>query len=404
MFDLMDMAFSADAEQDFSGPYLPEASECMRCGQCVSHCPTYKLFEIDAQTPRSRIRTIDKLLNDQAVTDDELIYLNDCLQCRACEPACPSKMAYGYFFDQAQAKLEKHIPVLAKWALWFVEHKRWRSGMMPLLWFYRKTFLPKLLRDSRLLEKLGLAEAEALLTTPALSRLSEHYPAPITRRGRVALFTGCIAEHFDRETLDSATRLLNAIGFDVLIPPEQGCCGAIHQHNGLAATDLIENNLKLFKALDAEAVLYAASGCGVMLSEYPNDADSEGLIQDINRFLLAHWPQELALKPADLTVAVHEPCSQRNVLKTQQAVYDLLAKIPNLKVQALPDNAVCCGAGGSYMLTHPDNAQKLRRAKVDLINGMQPDYVVSSNFGCAVFLSGDSLKIRHPLTLLARQL
>ena len=103
-------------------------------------------------------------------------------------------------------------------------------------------------------------------------------------------------------------------------------------------------------------------------------------------------------------MAVHEPCSQRNVLKTQQAVYDLLAKIPNLKVQALPDNAVCCGAGGSYMLTHPDNAQKLRRAKVDLINGMQPDYVVSSNFGCAVFLSGDSLKIRHPLTLLARQL
>ena len=409
MFDFMDMGLAEAGEQDFSGPYLPDASECMRCGQCVSHCPTYQLFETDTQTPRSRVRTISKLLNDLSVTDEEIQHLNDCLSCRACEAVCPSRMAYGHFFDQAKARLKKSMPASAKWALWFIEHKRLRAGLMPFLWLYRKTALSKLLRKTGLLGKLGVVDAEALLTTPALQALSGHYPAKTAKRGRVALFTGCVAEHFDRETLNAAIRLLNAIGFDVLIPQEQGCCGAIHQHNGLSATDLMENNLKAFNAMDVEAVLYTATGCGAMLAEYstesgPNAQAFNSRLQDINAFLLAHWPQGLALKPARLTVAVHEPCSQRNVLKNQQAVYDLLAKIPDLRVEALPDNATCCGAGGSYMLTHPDNAQQLRRNKLDLIDRMQPNRVVSGNFGCAVFLAGGSAQIVHPLTLLAGQL
>ena len=235
------------------------------------------------------------------------------------------------------------------------------------------------------------------------------YPASATKRGRVGLFTGCIAEHFDRETLLAAIKLLNAIGYEVLVPPQQSCCGAIHQHNGQPAASLIDNNIKVFNALEVDAVLHAATGCGAMLSEYQSD-DGEAAelfrqrLCDINDFLLEHWPDDLQLTASELKVAVHEPCSQRNVLKNQQAVYALLQKIPGLSIAALADNHICCGAGGSYMLTHPENAGRLRALKQQIITASSADVVVSGNFGCAVYLNADGGRMEHPLLLLARQL
>ena len=283
---------------------------------------------------------------------------------------------------------------------------------MPLLAIYLKSGLQKPLRRSGLLKKLHLADAEALLGKPALQALAVSYPASATKRGRVALFTGCIAEHFDRETLLAAIKLLNAIGYEVLVPPQQGCCGAIHQHNGQSAAGLIDNNIAVFNALEVDAVLHTATGCGAMLSEYQSDdGNAAELFQqrlyDISDFLLEHWPDDLQLTASTLKVAVHEPCSQRNVLKNQQAVYALLQKIPGLSIAELADNHICCGAGGSYMLTHPDNAAQLRALKHQAITDTAADVVVSGNFGCAVYLNDypeTTIRVEHPLVLLAGQL
>ncbi|MDD2724225.1 MAG: (Fe-S)-binding protein [Methylovulum sp.] len=410
MFEFMDMGFDQASEAPVSGPYIPDAGECLRCGMCVSTCPTFRLFQTNEETPRSRIRTISKILVENvAITADERQHLDNCLQCRACETVCPSKMAYGELFDQARLKLEITPSWLGKLALGLIENKRWRMRLLPGLAVYLKSGLQKPLRRTGLLKKLGVAEAEALLGKPALKGLAGHYPAKITKRGQVALFTGCIAEHFDQETLQAAIKLLNSIGYDVTVPPQQGCCGAIHQHNGQAAASLIANNIAVFNALEMDAVLHAATGCGAMLSEYQHeDAEAAGLfrqrLQDINAFLLAHWPDDQRLQALPKKVAVHEPCSQRNVLKNQQTVYNLLAKIPELEVAALANNPLCCGAGGSYMLTHPDNAAQLRDLKRQAITAAQADWVVSSNFGCAVFLDVDADKVSHPLLILARQL
>ncbi|MDP3390130.1 MAG: (Fe-S)-binding protein [Methylococcaceae bacterium] len=392
-----------------TGPYIPEAGECMRCGVCVSSCPTFRLFQIDEETPRRRIRTLSKVLVENLpISDEERKHLDNCLQCRACETVCPSRMAYGQLFDQAQAQLKTTPTRLAKLALRLIANKPWRTRLMPWLAVYLKSGLQKPLRLSGLLKNLGLAEAEVLLGTPALQALAASYPASVTPRGRVALFTGCIAEHFDRETLLAAIKLLNAIGYEVLVPPQQGCCGAIHQHNGQSAAGLIDNNIAVFNALDVDAVIHTASGCGAMLSEYQRGDDSGQLfqqrLQDINDFLLSHWPHDLQLTASSLKVAVHEPCSQRNVLKNQQAVYALLQKIPDLTTTPLADNHICCGAGGSYMLTHPNNAGQLRDLKLQAISSAQANQVVSSNFGCGVFLSVAGTKVEHPLLLLARQL
>jgi glycolate oxidase iron-sulfur subunit len=280
---------------------------------------------------------------------------------------------------------------------------------MPLLIAYLKSGLQKPLRGSGLLKKLRLSDAEALIRKPTLNSLADFYPSSITKRGRVALFIGCIAEHFDRETLQAAIKLLNAIGFEVLVPQQQGCCGAIHQHNDQSAEGIINNNLETFNQLDVETVLYTASGCGTMLSEYDrNDNEAgklfSGRLSGINDFLLKHWPDDLQLKAFNLKVAVHEPCSQRNVLKNQQAVYALLQKIPDISLVPLEDNHMCCGSGGSYMLTHPDNAAQLKTLKQQIITATSADIVVSSNFGCVLFLAEDGIKVEHPLLLLSRQL
>jgi len=171
---------------------------------------------------------------------------------------------------------------------------------------------------------------------------------------------------------------------------------------------LIANNIRVFNALEVDALLHTASGCGAMLAEYPMDGEGAETfhrrLADINEFLLSHWPDDLQLQPLHMKVAVHEPCSQRNVLKNAGSVYALLAKIPALNVVPLQDNQLCCGAGGSYMLTHPDNAEQLRELKRQHIASASADIVVSSNYGCAAFISEQTRKIEHPLALLARQL
>ncbi|TRW89587.1 (Fe-S)-binding protein [Candidatus Methylobacter oryzae] len=409
MFDFMDIDYDEAYEPVGAGPYIPDAGECMRCGVCVSSCPTFRLFQIDEETPRRRIRTIGRILVEkQPVSAEERKHLDNCLQCRACESVCPSRMAYGQLFDQAQAELKVKPGLLAKLAFKLIENKHWLRRLMPLLVVYLKSGLQKPLRFSGLLKKLRLAEAEALLAKPALRPLVVSYPARAAKRGQVALFTGCIAEHFDRETLQAAIQLLNAIGYDVLVPPQQGCCGAIHQHNGQSAAALIDNNIAVFNALNVDAVIHTATGCGAMLSEYQADDDAGQRFRqrlcDINEFLLQHWPDELQLTASGLKVAVHEPCSQRNVLKNQQAVYALLEKIPGLSIAALADNHICCGAGGSYMLTHPDNAGQLRDLKRRAIGDSEADLVVSANFGCAVYLNAGGGRVEHPLQLLARLL
>jgi glycolate oxidase iron-sulfur subunit len=404
MFDFMDLEFNDEQMPASSGFYIPEASECMRCGQCVSGCPTFRLFQIHEETPRSRLRTISKILvEDSPVSTEELEHLNNCVQCRACEAICPSQMAYGQLFDAAQEKLQTPLNSLAKMAFYLIENKKTRTWLMPFLKGYLKSGLQNPLRKSGILKKFNLANAEALLNEPSLKSLFEIYPTNGTRRGNVALFTGCVAEHFDRETLLAAIKLLNANGFNVQVPKQQSCCGAIHQHNGESATNLIENNLAVFNTLNVDAVVHVATGCGAMLSEYENESFKKRLF-DINDFLLTNWSEDLQLSPSNLKVAVHEPCSGRNILKNQKSVYALLQKIPDLNVITLADNHICCGSGGSYMLTHPENAAQLRELKQQIIHDAKVDLVVSSNFGCALHLNSNHTTVLHPLILLAGQL
>ena len=424
------LEFFDDTAYEQNGLYIPEASDCMRCGLCVSHCPTFRLNRIDEETPRRRIRTIDRILNQSGVpSGEELAHLNNCLQCRACETVCPSKMAYGQLLDQSRQKLAEMAEpsrlagLIEKLSLALIEHKPRLRFSSKMLGFYQRSGLQTLLRRSGLLSILKLQSYEALLP-PGIDAtpLEPFYLATVERRGSVALFTGCIAESFDRATAAAAIRVLNRIGFDVIVPGQQGCCGAIHQHRGRAGTaaQLAWRNVGVFNPLAVDAVVYTASACGLMLSEYGqlaiDDFDDEELdffrerLFDVSHFINLHWPDNLPLQACRKIVAVHEPCSQRNTLKNQQAVYELLVRIPAINLIPLADNAVCCGAGGVHRLTHPHIAGPLGAEKIEQLHISGADLLVTSNIGCALHLAAQASKlvppvaVVHPVELIGRLL
>ena len=403
-------------------------------------CPTYKLFQIEAETPRSRLRTIDKIINGNTTgSEEELKHLNNCTQCRACETICHSRMAYGHLFDLAREKLfqtgasERCANLLSVIGFKLIEHKPLLYAATVIIRLYQKTGLQFLLRKTGLLRVFKLEKAESLMPEADSSNLAERYPTDKQHRGNVALFTGCISNHFDRKTLLASIKLLNVIGFDVLVPKEQTCCGAIHLHQGNTATadKMAALNTAVFNSLDVEAIIYTTSGCGLMLNEYEQDNGDEASdvkkfgssLFDITEFLNLHWPEDINLKDRrssasheNRIVAVHEPCSQRNVPKPElgnegasnrhQHVYALLEKIPEITVIPLPENQICCGAGGVHMLTHPEIAEPLRDAKLAHFEQSQADLLVSTNIGCALHLNaGPALnKVIHPVVLLAELL
>jgi glycolate oxidase iron-sulfur subunit len=237
--------------------------------------------------------------------------------------------------------------------------------------------------------------------------------------GEVWLFLGCTAVLLDSETLASAIRLMNRLGIGVRVPEGQTCCGALHWHAGesAAASERVARNLQAFgDTRDQATVVSFASGCGAMLRDYGGAFPSveaqrfSRRIQDIGQFLAeTPWPEDFKLRPLAATVCVHSPCSLKNVLRADRHIPALLGRVPHLKVISLPASTHCCGAAGSYLLEHPQMARKLRDDVLDPILAAGPDYLVTSNPGCAMHLRAGlkqrgrkTVEVLHPVTLLAR--
>jgi glycolate oxidase iron-sulfur subunit len=383
------------------------------CGLCLPHCPTYNKTQNEAESPRGRLSLIQALASGRLEADAKLRgHLESCLLCRACEAKCPSGVQFGEIIDGARSALAQgqqpdHLDELA------IDKRRQRREAT-LLWLADKTGLRQLGRTLGITKALGLDRLEQL--APSISRphtWQEYYPASGDHQGDVALFTGCFGDMFDQVTLDSAITLLNACGYGVHVPGDQTCCGALHQHCGdsARAQQLAEQNLTAFGALNIQTIISCATGCGSHLKEYPRTTGRAINVCDINTFLTRiNWPKTIQFKPLNRRIAVHEPCSLRNVLKEADALYTLLQRIPEAEITPLPGNERCCGAAGRYMIDHPEMADALRQDKVDAIQATHPDILVSANIGCALHIAaglrqaGIGIELMHPVTLLARQL
>ena len=439
-------------------------AQCVKCGLCLPHCPTFRLSGTETESPRGRIALIE-FLNDQTtgVSPGVINHLDSCLECLACEAMCPSNVQFGALMDTARQQLEIHRnrslsgKVLRRLGFNLVTAGTSKKKLLvTLLRLYRTLGVQRLLRRTHILHGSLQRLDRLLVRTPryfetvkaplidsscrhssASSRLKsmdsgihQHDKKGIdhsllkadcrkTTAPVVQLFTGCVSSILDCDALDAARLLLTHSGFCVEVNPGQVCCGALHQHNGESETAraLSLHNTNLYTAHAEQPVIAIASGCAAQLRSYAelyNDQvtpEFRRQIVDIHRLLLDHKHfSALSFLPLNASVAVHLPCTQRHVLGDAESPVQLLKKIPDIRLQEMSATAGCCGAAGSYCLTRPEQSDQLCSDTLAEIATSPPDYLVTSNTGCALHMaasieaSGWRTEVLHPVTLLARQL
>jgi glycolate oxidase iron-sulfur subunit len=396
-------------------PFI-DADLCVKCGLCLPHCPTYQQTLDENESPRGRIALIQGLASGQLESTPTLQkHLDQCLLCRACEKACPAFVPYGQLMDRYRAQLTtpERKPHRKLQAL--LSNKTQLHRLATLLKLYKRSGISWLLRTSGFLKLTGLARFDALL--PSMKQVKPPMDNESVGEKEVSLFVGCMGRLLDEPTVAAAKQLLNRLGFKVVTPELQNCCGAIALHDGerAVANGLADQNRQAFSG--QQVVVTLASGCGATLRDYTTDfpesemeQDFSEKVTDISHFLFNNWPEEGLLKPFPKTVYIQSPCSLKNVMKQAAAVEPLLAKIPQLILHKERDPQQCCGAAGRYLLDHPKMASQLAEPLIDQIERLEPDYLVSSNIGCAIHLRaaivarGLKAEVVHPIVLLEKAL
>lgn len=395
---------------------LADADLCVKCGLCLPHCPTYNKTQNENESPRGRIALIQAWAGKHLETSKKLVeHIDNCLLCRSCERACPAVVPYGRLINNFREQIRgERDATLSVSLLKRVSHNKTASRLAQSgLKFYQTTQLQKTARLLRLPGLLRLDKIDRLLPDYHEPKtLAPYYPATAEVKGNVGLFTGCMGSLLDHETIDAAIKVLTAAGFNVSIPEQQTCCGALDLHDGDNETSeqLAAANCSAFADNSLNAIVTIASGCGSQMQEY-QQAEFAGKVTDISQFLIKSGCDLSArLLPLDASVCLHTPCSLKNVMREEQGVAKLLQQIPGIKMAALPASVQCCGSAGSYMLDHPLMAQALLNDLLGTVLEHPPEYLVSSNIGCALHISaglrerGITLEVLHPITLVARQL
>jgi glycolate oxidase iron-sulfur subunit len=391
--------------------------DCVHCGLCLPHCPTYQETGRETSSPRGRIYLMRGVSEGRLELDARFAAeMHDCLACRACETACPAGVRYGHLVETARAELDRRGArgrvrrALERLVLRrIVAAPRVLRALGSLLRAYQRWGVQRLLRGSRLLRALpGLARAERMLPPPtAPHRPAVVYPAHGERRGRVAFFSGCVMPELLGPANAASVEVLRRNGFEVWIPRQQACCGALHLHSGdpAAAARLRARNRSAFQVEAIDAIVTNSAGCGAALK-----AGGDALarrVRDISEFLV-----ERGISPPtarlELRVAYDDPCHLLHGQGIADAPRALLRAIPGLQLIDLPGHRDCCGAAGIYNLTRPEMSDRLLARKVDALRATRVDAVATGNPGCILQIAagaraaGLDTEVLHPVELLAR--
>ncbi|HLH21256.1 MAG TPA: (Fe-S)-binding protein [Chloroflexota bacterium] len=408
---------------------------CVRCGLCLTSCPTYVLAAHEAEGPRGRIAMLRALAEGRlALTPDLVRHERSCLVCDACTAVCPAGVRMG----PLQVAFRAAIARVAPRPLWqralrrvllrgLFAHPVALRLVVRLLWLYQRSGAQALARRSGLLRLLGLAEREALLP-PVPRRFvvprGETYAALSTQRSAlVALFAGCVMATGLAEIDRATIRVLRRAGCDVVSPAGQGCCGALHAHAGdlAGARALARRNVAAFEAAGAAPIVVNAAGCSAMLKEYPHYLADDpawaararafaARARDVTEYLAARLD---ALRfpspprgPAAVSVTYQDPCHLAHAQGIREPPRALLRAIPGLALRELGDGGLCCGSAGVYNVTNPAEARRLQQRKLDAALATDADVVATANPGCLLQLRaglaarGSRVQVRHVVELL----
>ncbi|MGG1946002.1 glycolate oxidase subunit GlcF [Trinickia sp. NRRL B-1857] len=380
---------------------LPRADEaesilrtCVHCGFCNATCPTYQLLGNELDGPRGRIYLIKQVLEGAPVTEKTQMHLDRCLTCRSCETTCPSGVRYHSLLDIGRAEVERRAtrPLgqrMVRAALRRVVPEPALFG--PLLKTGRalRPLLPRALREK--IPPVMPTQAGGADARP-----------PVRHARRVLMLEGCVLPELSPNTNAAAARVLDRLGISVMPAREAGCCGATQYHlnaqdDGL---DRARRNIDAWwPAIEAgvEAVVLTASGCGAFVKEYghllrqdPQYAEKAKRISELALDLvevLGREPLDALHKGESQRIAVHCPCTLQHAQKLGGAVESLMLRI-GFDLTPVADSHLCCGSAGTYSITEPALARKLRANKLDALEAGRPDAIVTANVGCQTHLNG----------------
>jgi glycolate oxidase iron-sulfur subunit len=417
----------------FGGPDVPSEdiiNTCVHCGLCLSSCPTYRETGLEMSSPRGRISLMEAVSEGQISMTSEVFQeqMSECLNCRACEAVCPSGVQYGSILEASRAQLEqareqalgstsaaRQAGMQAR-PVWqralrkvvfdgmftYMTLFRAFSDMMRL---YQRSGAQWLARRSGILKLIGMDEMETLL--PRLSSTfivpqGQIYRATGEHRYTVAMLTGCIMSTAFAEVHEATIRVLQKNGCEVLLPPDQGCCGALHSHGGdlEGARELARRNIAAFEALGVDAIIVNAAGCGSTMKEYHHLLHDDpqwherarrfvAKVKDVHEFLAAIDFNRAGLGRLPVQVTYQEPCHLAHAQRISAPPRMLLKAIPGLELREMQESALCCGSAGIYNVTQPQMAAQLGARKVRHALATNAQVIATGNPGCALQVAGE---------------
>lgn len=409
-------------------------ARCVHCGLCLNHCPTYRLWGREADSPRGRIRQM--MLVDEGklpVGETFVTHMDRCLDCRACETVCPSGVEYGKLIEHARGQIQQEYrrPFFSRVIRNFFYRKvlpfpRRIAALGRVTRIYQRSGLQRLARASGVLQLFGLKERERLM--PAIdhefffSQLGKNFPAIGTRRARVAFFAGCVAQVSFTGLNDATIRVLQANGCEVVVPGAQLCCGALCVHAGVrdVAADLARANLAAFLVEPFDAIVTNAAGCGSTLKEYDqlfsagtadhSQADEfRAKVRDVTEFL-AELGLVAPLKNVPLRVTYQDSCHLLHGQKISAAPRKLIRAVPGVELIEMALGDQCCGSAGVYNVTETRAAMEILAAKMENVRATKAQAIVTANPGCILQLRagaeihGTGQEVMHVVELLDRAL
>lgn len=416
----------------FTGPDAPREEDlyrCVHCGLCLNACPTYVETGLETESPRGRIALMKAVHEGRAGVEPGVVEHWDlCIQCRACEAACPSGVPYGRLIEQAQAQMRpQRKGILGRFAAWLAYRQTLPStGRMRalggLLRLYQRSGLRALVRGSRVLRLVRpLAEAESALpdlSHPAFRAAGQVYSAQGEARCRVALLSGCVMPIFHGPTMEAAVRVLTRNGCEVHVPAGQGCCGSLNLHGGdfEGGRAMARRNIDAFLEAGVDVVVSASAGCGATMKEsadlfrddpvYAARAERLGaMTQDITEFL-ASLPVDPPRAPLPARVTYQDSCHLVHAQRLSAPPRSLMAAIQGLELAEMEHSDRCCGAGGSYQLTQREMSGQLRAHKLEEAAATGAETIATANPGCMVQLAlgakeaGMAVRVCHVVDLL----
>ncbi len=408
-------------------PSEDDLYKCVQCGFCLSSCPTYLETGLEAESPRGRL-TLMKAVNEGRIdiTPEVTRHWDLCLECRACEVACPSGVPYGRIMMATRAEMKTRVK------------RPLRERFAREVGFNRLLARPKLMRAfgkmTRFYQASGIRDLSnrvgVMKVLPkryryldeALPPLEGTFFVPDGRvmkptgpiKARVAMLGGCAMSMMHASTLYATVRVLVHNGFEVNLPVDQGCCGSMNMYAGERSSGLkmAANNVEALLSVNPDVVVSASAGCGSTMKEYgellPDQTGAEELAEktrDVHE-LLDEYGIAAPTGRIDTKVVFQDPCHLLSTQRISESPRRILETIPGVEVVAMQEPSVCCGSAGSYAISQREMSMRLGDRKARNVIASGATVMATGNPGCAVQLTNaleradSNVKVRYVVDLL----